>query len=292
MDERIIRPKSALTLSYVSGYASPFSDIANTADTNTKLKTTGGTVTQMYVARMFTAPASGKIESAVLTLGRTGSPAGTTRLRILANTGDLPDYKIGGDSGPITSADLSADAGGADQTFTWTDDFPELVAGSVYWVAIIPKDFVYLENVTEIRFRTDADGATGESEIARYIEGVQPKWSVLSANVGANLVVNYKTQIITMGTKTKIKVGVDFTIGSSSGLSIKVEVSNDRVTWHTAPAQLIGESQTVIKDNEIIYESTGVPSFEVAINNPYARISVKAIDVLTDALVGITVWRY
>jgi len=292
MNERIIRPKSALTLNYVSGYASPFSDVANTADTNTKLKTTGGTADQMYIARKFTAPASGKIESAVLTLGRTGLPAGTTRLRILANTGGLPDYKIGGDNDPVTSADLSDDADGADQTFTWTEDFPELVAASVYWVAIIPKDFVYSENVTEIRFRTDADGATGESEIAKYIGSTQPKWSILNANVGANITINYQTQGINMGRKNRLSLDVDYTKGSSTNIAILLETSMDKVTWSQYTAKLILESETPVKVSPFTFDTTGKYAIEIDdINKPYVRVSAKAVDDATGALVGITAWN-
>jgi len=291
MDPIIIRPKSALTTSYTSAVFAPFDDVANTEDTNRKFKS-DAIDDQIWMARKFTANASSRIDSAVLVLGKTGTPAGTSKLRILADKDGLPNYKIGGDSDPITSADLSAEAEGADQTFTWTDDFPEVVSASDYWAATIPEDYIYTENVTEIRWRTDGDGATGESECAKYIAGMQPGWSLISANVGANLTVNYPTKIITMDTKTKLMIDIDFTVGSSDGLSMLIETSNDLVTWHTLSAKLVTESQTIIKDNEILYESTGTPTFDVEINKRYAKISVKALTDATDAQVGITVWRF
>ena len=140
MRKTIVRPKSALTTDFVSGVASPYSDTGTTEDTNQDFTTSDGTADRLWMARKFTAPASGKVGDVQLVLGRTGTPAGTCAAYIYSDDGGSPSKPasvIGDASDSVTNADLSADAAGALQTFTFSGtNRPELVANTANWVVV------------------------------------------------------------------------------------------------------------------------------------------------------------
>jgi len=101
------------------------------------------------------------------------------------------------------------------------------------------------------------------------------------------------TLFVSMSLKTKIMVDVDFTRGSSSGLSMILETSENGSDWYSFATKVMDEdsSTSTIKEMEFIYLATGTPSFELDINKPYARLSVKALVNATGAELGLTVWR-
>jgi len=299
MDAVIVRPKSALTTSYVSGYASPITDTGNTEDTNQDFSSSGGSSDRLMMARKFTATASwyvGSVED--LVLGRTGTPAGTIKLRILNDKSGSPDGKVGGDSDTVSCATLSSGAGGAVQTFTWSDDYPLLIAGQDYWVAMVTTGYTYTDTTTEVRWRTDANGAVGESECAKCING--NVWSIIGADVGADITVKYLDQIIAMDRKEKLHIEIDFTKGDSSGLQLFLETSTDNENWVEHSSQLIQSTEVTIYTSPYVISDFAEGEAADIIRNiyieglgkPYVKLSVKAIDDATSAEVGIVAWRY
>ncbi len=178
--------KAKLTIASMTG---GYLDGDNTKDTDNDFTTTGGAADNEWMARMFTAVNTGKVMSAIPELGKTGAPAGTMVCAIYSDDSGLPDAQIGNNSQSVTSTGLSAAAGGATQEFTWLDG-PDIVSGTVYWLVMKTVGYTYTNGVTEIRWRTDADGAIGLDECAKYDSNAGTPWSTMGANVGANLTIN------------------------------------------------------------------------------------------------------
>lgn len=182
--------KAKLTIASMTG---GYSDVANTDDTDSDFTTTGGAADSEWQARKFVAVNTGKVMSAFPELGMTdGALAGTMVCCIYSDDGggtSLPDTQIGNDSESITLTNLSADAGGAEQEFVWLDG-PDVVAGAVYWLVMKTAGYTYTNGVDEVRWRTDANGAVGLNECAKYDSNGAPNWTTLGANVGADLRIN------------------------------------------------------------------------------------------------------
>ena len=102
----------------------------------------------------------------------------------------LPDIVNGGDSEDVNCTALSADAGGASQTFAWVVGYPYIVSGTDYWVVLQTTGYTYADGVTEVRWRTDANGAAGLNECAKYDSDPAPVWTSIGVDVGADLIVN------------------------------------------------------------------------------------------------------
>ena len=171
-----------------------YTDTGNTEDTEVDLSTTGGNDDQEWVARKFTATLAGFVKSITVRMGKEGTPAGTLNAYIYTdNTPTFPNAAAGGASDAISCDDLVT--AGGDVTFTWTSDYPNigLLHGesTTFWVVIKSTDYIYASGVTEVRWLTDADGATGLDECAKYDADGAP-WTSLGANVGADLTVTLR----------------------------------------------------------------------------------------------------
>lgn len=288
MGERIIRPKSALTTSYVSGYASPYDGTGKTEDTDQKFSSSGGSADRLMMARKFTAPATGKIQSAAVILDKTGSPAGTVKAAIFVDKDGLPDYYIDGWSDAISASDLGSSP--TEETFVWSDNFPELTASTAYWLVMMTTGYTFANGVTEIIWRTDADGDVAGSSCAKYID-TAARWTIIGADVGADLTLNYQDQIVNMNGKNRISIDVDYTKGSSTNVSVLVETSNDKSTWSQYTSFVVGVTEIAGKVPPFTFDTTGKYTIEIEnINKPYVKISVKATDDATNAQVGITAY--
>jgi len=201
----------------------------------------------------------------------------------------LPGLPVGGASDAITNTALSAAAGGASQTFTWTDDYPELVSGTEYWLVLQPSSlYAYVNGVTEIRWRVDANGAVAASEFAQYQSDLPPFWTINDADIGADIVVTYRDAIIGLGSVNQLELWVDFTIGSSDGCQIKVEFSEDEVSWYQESITEPSGDALVHSPLPRIIDQTAALIISIPVCAQCARVSVLAITDATSAEVGIT----
>ena len=285
----VIRTKSSLTTSYVAGPVSPITDSGNTDDTNQDFTTSGGAVDKEWLARTFTATSSDEVVSVAATLGKTGAPAGTTLARIFTDSNGLPSLPVGDVSDTVTNTDLSANAGGASQTFTWTSGYPVLVSGSDYWLVLQTSDYAYTDTSTEVRWRTDANGAVAASECAKYESDASPAWTVIGTDVGADFTVTYRDALVGLGSANQVELLVDFTVGSSAGCRIKVEFSADEgASWYQ-------ETKMVLSGDDMLHtvmthriNATSPPIISIPVMTQLMRVSVQAITNATNAEVGIT----
>lgn len=173
----------------ISSMTSGYADSGNTVDTDQDFTTTGGAADKEWMARKFTAVNTGKVQYAKATFIKTGAPAGTMTASIFSDDGgspSVPDTIIGSASTAITSATLVVTPGG-DVEFSWDFDGPDIVSGTAYWLVIKTIGYTYANGVTEIIWRTDANGAVGLNEFAKYDSNATPKWTTAGADVGADL---------------------------------------------------------------------------------------------------------
>jgi hypothetical protein len=189
-----------------------YSDTATTDDTDTDFTTTGGAADGEWYGRKFTAVNTGKVQYAQLELADTGAPAGWIVAMIYSDDGgspSVPDAQIGSDSDAITNTTLTASPGTTEE-FTWggdegqNGDGPNIVSGTAYWLVMKTVGYTYANGVTEVIWRTDANGGVGLNECAKYDSNASPNWTSVGADVGANLV-----------------------IGSSANFTISTDVSGD-----------------------------------------------------------------
>lgn len=182
--------RAELTIASTTG---GYTDTGNTEDTDNDFTTTGGAADYEWMARKYTAVNTGKVVTATVVLKKTGTPPVTSTIAasIYSDDGEatsLPDTIIGSASDSVTITSL--DAGGASQTFTWSYDGPDQVASTVYWLVLKTTGYTYENGVTEVIWQTDADGATGLNECAKYDSNATPAWSTMGANVGADLTIS------------------------------------------------------------------------------------------------------
>jgi len=145
-----------------------------TDDTNNDFTTTGAGATEQYAFK-FTADRTAKLKSITVPLGKTGAPAGTILAYIYSDDGGAPsepNAQIDGASDAVTNTALSADAGGADQTLTWTlrADMPDIVNTNDYWVVLKTVGYTYADAVTEVRLRVESAGGDAD-EFAAFDTG-------------------------------------------------------------------------------------------------------------------------
>lgn len=189
-------------------------DLANVDDTDTELTSSGGMDDYEWIGRMFVAATTGRITSASLVLGRTGAPAGTCYLEVYTDSASFPSVSRGGLSNTVAANALNAGAGGAIQEFVWSanepQDYPQVTAGSTYWLVLKTNDYVYNGGVLEIRWRTDANGAMGIGECAKYDSDAATKWTTMGADVGADItIIDYATLVVTDAADLKEGCWVD-----------------------------------------------------------------------------------
>ena len=173
----------------ISSFTSGYADAGNTDDTDQDFTTTGGAADNEWMARKFTAVNTGKVQYAKLTLALTGAPAGTITASIFSDDGggtSLPSAITGSASTGITSTTLVASPGGNIE-FNWDFDGPDIVSGTDYWLVLKTVGYTYTNGITEVIWRTDANGALGLNECAKYDSNAGTPWSTMGANVGADL---------------------------------------------------------------------------------------------------------
>ncbi len=174
-----------------------YNDTGNTEDTSTDFKSTGGAADGEWYGRKFTAVNTGKVQYAQLMLMRLASPTGTIKACIYSDDGggtSVPLAQIGDDSDTITNTDLTVTPGTTEE-FVWganegqDGDGPDIVASTVYWLVMKTTGYTYNDGNTEVVWRTDANGAAGLNECAKYDSNSSPVWTSVGANVGADLVI-------------------------------------------------------------------------------------------------------
>lgn len=212
----------------VVGASLDTNDTGNTEDTDNDFTTTGADLDNEWMARKYTATNDGAVGAvANVMLKKTGAPAGTIVATIYSDDGggtSVPLAQIGGASAAITNTDLNAS--GAAETFTWATDFPVQTNGVDYWVVLKPIGYTYTDGVTEVIWQTDADGAAGLNECAKYDNNAGTPWTSMGANVGADITINLNlTTTITIISGTDVTLAANATVTVSSAL-----VRHDEVT--------------------------------------------------------------
>lgn len=291
-----VRSKSALTTAFVMATNSIYADAGNTPDANQDFSTTGGSADREWMARKFKTPAQSFqwVSTVALTLGGTGTPAGTLEAYIYTDDGggssSLPSALLSGSgaSDSITCADISTAAGGETVTFRWTTNCPYLAPGTDYWLVIRSTGYTYANGVTEVRWRTDANGAVGLNECAKYDANAGTPWTTIGADVGADLAVNAALSMSVEG-KNQVMLYVDFTIGDSDGLRILAEFSHNGADWcQFTTKEEVGSSVTRYTGAELEVQRSASPvriAFPVA--DSLMRLSCRALTLATSAEVGI-----
>lgn len=291
-----VRDKSALTTTFVMATEEIYADAGNTPDANQDFSTTGGNADREWMARKFKTPAQSSqwVSTVALTLGGTGTPAGTLEAYIYTDDGggvsSLPNALLSGSdaSDSVTCADISTAAGGETITFRWTTNCPFLARNTYYWLVVRSTGYTYANGVTEVRWRTDADGAVGLNECAKYDANATPAWTTIGADVGADLAVNSALQLSVAG-KNQVMLYVDFTIGDSDGLRIMAEFSQRGADWcQFTKKEEVGNQVTLYSGGEFEITRTSRPlriAFPVA--DSLMRLSCRALTSATNAEVGI-----
>lgn len=287
----VVREKAALTLVYVMSTISIYSDTGNTDDTTQDFTSTGANEDKEWMARKFIAGKRGYISTIATKLGNTGTPAGSMYVEVYSDDGEatsMPSAKVS-DSGPsktVLCADLNAS--GADQTFTWIRDCPFVLEGETYWAVFKTTGYTYTDTTTEVWWRTDANGAVGLDECAKYDANGTPVWTTIGADVGANISVGMATEI-GLGPGNTMSLLVDFTKGSSDGVQMQLEYSNNEKDWFTEGDDTTASSivTTAARERKVAVDG----NMAIEISNlcfSYARMSAKALNVATGAEVGVT----
>ena len=290
-----VRTKSALTTTFVMATEAIVTDADNTPDANQDFSTTGANADREWMARKFKTPSISHqwVSTVSLTLGTTGAggnaPAGTLAASIYTDSGGLPDALLSGSgaSDSVTCLDITTAAAGETTTFRWTRDCPFLAPSTTYWLVIKSTGYTYANGVTEVRWRTDANGAVGESECAKFDANATPAWTVIGADVGADIGINSDLGI-SLGDKNQVLLYVDFTIGDSDGARIDVEFSQDRVDWHQMTKKSEMGNFTLYSGNELEVQRNDRPiRIAFPVSDSYMRISTKALTTATSAEIGI-----
>lgn len=291
-----VRSKSALTTNFVMATEEIYADSDNTpaADPPQDFSTTGGNADREWMARKFKTPSVSHewVSTIALTLGVTGSggnaPAGTLEAYIFTDSSSLPDAQLSGSgaSDSVTCTDITTDAAGETVTFRWTRDCPFLSPSTNYWVVIKSTGYTYTNGVTEVRWRTDANGAAGLSECAKYDANAGTPWSTIGADVGADLAVNAALRV-SVADKNQVILYADYTPGSSTEARIKVEFSNDDADWVQESIDSIsGGVRTTTPLENRVTSATPV-RIPIPVGDSLMRISVKAVTSATNAELGI-----
>jgi hypothetical protein len=139
-----------------------------------------------------------------------------------------------------------------------------------------------------VRWRTDANGAVGLSECAKYDSNATPAWTTVGADVGADLAVN-KALDLSVADKNQVMLYVDFTIGDSDGARIDVEFSQNGADWYQmTKKEEVGSQVTRYMSGELEIQRNDRPiriAFPVA--DSLMRLSTRALTSATNAEIGI-----
>ena len=111
------------------------------------------------------------------------------------------------------------------------------------------------------------------------------------------IVVRNKTSLTTgyVASATLLEIGninqvtliTDFTIGSSSGVRIKMELSSDGTTWIMPTRTEQSGDDLLHKERTDLLDETGVKALSFPVAYPYARISAIALNDASNASLGI-----
>lgn len=287
----IVREKSALTLSYVLSTSSFYSDTDNTEDTKQDFSDTGGNEDMEWMARKFVASKSGYISTIIVQLGKTGSPAGSIYMEVYTDDGEstsMPNAQVAdsGASKAVLCNDL--DGSGAAQVFKWISDCPWVIAGETYWAVMKTIGYDYTDTTTETWWNTDANGATGLNECAKYDADATTKWTTIGADVGADIEVNMASTIGVSPGNTMVLL-VDFTKGSSNGVQMQLEFSHNEKDWFVEGDDSTTSSVVTTAPRERKVADGGNIAIELGdLCFRCARISAKALTDSTNAELGLT----
>ena len=196
-------------------------DTGNTEDADNDFTTTGGAADNEWMARGFTATASGAVGTvANVMLKKTGAPAGTILAAIFTDDGGGPSgpsgTQVGGNSTAVTNTTLNAS--GAIQTFTWSTDWPVLTTGVKYWLVLKTVGYTYTNGVTEVIWQTDANGAVAGNECWKYDSNAGPTWTTMGADLGADITINLNLQTtisVVSGTTLTLSANATTTVSSA-----------------------------------------------------------------------------
>ena len=288
-----VRSKAALTTAMVMATESIYSDAGNTPDTNQDFTTTGANADIEWIGRKFKSPSAATtfVSTITLTLGGTGTPAGTAEAYLFSDDGEstsMPSAQLTDTeaSDSVTLSDISTGAGGETITFRWTRGCPVLAPSTQYWVVVKTTGYTYSDGVTELRWRTDANGAVGLNECAKFDANDATTWTTMGADVGADVALN-EALIISTGDKNQVSLNTDFTLGSSDGARIKVELSGDRIDWvQQAQQSVAGGVLTFTPYEYQVISEVSVP-IEFPVAQPFMRVSARALTLATNAELGI-----
>lgn len=216
----------------VVGAALDTTDTGNTEDTDNDFTTTGGALDFENMARGVTVTNAGALGTvANVRLKKTGAPAGTIVAMIFSDDGGGPSgplTQIGGDSDAITNTALNAS--GAEETFTWSTDWPVLTNGVKYWLVLKTVGYTYTDGVTEVIWETDANGSVGNNECWKWDSNAGTPWTTMGADVGANITLN-----MNLSTTITAVSGTDITLAANATTTVSgAAVRHDEVTAITA----------------------------------------------------------
>lgn len=296
-----VRVKAALTTSFVMSVDDLYADSDNTPDANQDFSTTGDNADREWLARKFTPTLDGWVSTIAMTLGITGTPAAAATIyaEIYSDDGgsaSLPDaivadeYSVNSEaSDTILLTTLSAAAGGASVVFRWTRGCPKLIAGRIYWLVLKTTGYTYSDGVTEVRLRTDANGAVGLNEVAKYDANAVPTWTTVGADVGADLTISYAITAA-LGDGSQVVIFPDFVKGSSMGARVFIEFSYDNLDWfQEAKDSYIGNVLLSEPQEREIRNEDNPPRIAFPVGENFLRISSRAIDDATNAELGLRV---
>jgi len=288
-----VRSKAALTTGFVMATESIYADTGNTEDANQDFSTTGANADREWIARKFKTAAlsSTTVSTIALILGGTGTPAGTVAASIYTDDGaatSMPSALVSGSgaSDSVTCSDISTAAGGESITFRWTRDCPVLSPSTNYWVVIKSTGYTYVNGATEVRWRTDANGAVGLSECAKYDANAATTWTTIGADVGADLAVNSALSVA-VADRNQVTLYLDYTPGSSTEARVKVEFSAYGLDWvQESVDEISGGVRTTTPLENSVTSATPV-RLSIPVGDCYMRFSVRAVTSATNAELGL-----
>lgn len=286
--KQTLRDYAALTADYIVAGSNTYTDTGNTEDTDSDFTTTGGNADGEWRSRKYTATASGYVGNVTdVVFGKTGSPAGYLYASIYTNSAGLPGTQVGGDSEKILASSLSDNAAGAVVTFRWSYNCPQVVSGTVYHIVFKTTGYTYTNGVTEIRWRTDANGAVGLSECSKYDANADPTWTTMGADVGADATVVIQ-EVIPIASADYLNFYVYYVKGSSTSARVLVEFSDDMIYWYTPTQGTFAAGVNTCGQAEFDFpDEYGNRIHLSEISDKYARVSIKATGTITNAAAGI-----
>ena len=288
-----VRSKAALTTAMVMATEAIYTDAGNTPDTDQDFTTTGANADVEWIGRKFKSPSTATtfVSTVGLTLGGTGTPAGTAEAYLFSDDGEstsVPNAQLADSeaSESVTLSDIATAAGGETVTFRWSSGCPELAPSTQYWVVVKTTGYTYNNGVTELRWRTDANGATALNECAKFDANAATTWTTMGADVGADIVVN-EALVVSTGDKNQVAFNTDFTQGSSTGTQIKVEFSADMVDWVQQSSQSVAGGIITYTPYVHQFVSEAPLEIEFPVSQPFMRVSALALTSATNAELGI-----